>query len=601
MDIKLNQIHANPDQPRQTFLTAGLLNLAISIKENGIIQPIVVEKNGSGYIIHDGERRYRASLILAVAEEKKLEINTDRESDFYKLVSDTANQSNLETLKDNYLLAIKNKTVNCTLANNTEETTDLLTRALVANIQREELNPIEIAKSIDDLLQRKLKPTTIAHKIGMDRTTIINLHSLLKLPSSIQEKVVSGEISQRKALALVSYYQLNKAIKDELEDDKELCAVLDNVESNSMETIRETTTNAIEKRYQQLNKDDFDFNDTFPVNESIARETCTDCVYILTHNRAKYCTNSKCYQEKKDYALKNELSLAQEYFPIKISTDPMFSGSNKTIFFKNSIYATEAIKIALSKKCSCLHICKSHSHENEHYPTTTPPYFTTDNDHQNILPGSFICIHKKESAACECLTTATKSQINQQIEKEQSQNTAFETYYNEIQAELEKIPHHIINLIYWSIMPFYEAKQESFTKEMLENPRQTRQKLGETLTNTYKSRNYQTDIPPSKIEQNIYKFLNSFHFINSENANVSFYSRCDICGFAITNGVGHKLISVKRDKMKRKYKPRDKQQPPLTVAVCSICEKDKPNKVDEIQADLEKYWCTEDPKKKVAQ
>ena len=159
--ILLSKIKANPNQPRKNFEDKSLKQLAQSIKEKGLISPITVRKLDNKYIIVAGERRFRAHKLL-----KKKRI--------------------LAYIID----ANSNK--------------DIMYMALIENIQREDLNPIEEAKGYKYLKDNlKSSITNIAKTVGKSRPAVSNALRLLKLPNEIQESILKGEINAGQARAIL--------------------------------------------------------------------------------------------------------------------------------------------------------------------------------------------------------------------------------------------------------------------------------------------------------------------------------------------------------------------------------------------------------------
>jgi len=159
--IPLRDIHPNVLQPRKRFDEAGLAELAASIREKGVLQPIVVRRRSSGYEIVLGERRWRA------AEAAGLE-------SIPALVRDTSDREALEV-------------------------------ALVENIQREDLNPIELATAYRGLIEvNGLGQEDLARRLGKDRATVANTLRLLSLPEDIQANLVDGALSMGHARALLA-------------------------------------------------------------------------------------------------------------------------------------------------------------------------------------------------------------------------------------------------------------------------------------------------------------------------------------------------------------------------------------------------------------
>ena len=161
-DIELSQITPNPDQPRTTFDEDALDELASSIKELGIIQPLSLRKMGpNSYQIIAGERRYRAALRAGL----------------------TSVPAYIRTVND----------------------TELTEMALIENIQREDLNAIEIALTFKKLIdQYNLTQELLSERIGKKRATIANFLRLLKLPAEVQLGLRDKLVDMGHARALLS-------------------------------------------------------------------------------------------------------------------------------------------------------------------------------------------------------------------------------------------------------------------------------------------------------------------------------------------------------------------------------------------------------------
>ncbi|MEO5668116.1 MAG: ParB/RepB/Spo0J family partition protein [Bdellovibrionota bacterium] len=162
--LPLAEIEPNPGQPRKHFNDARLAELSESIREQGLVQPIVVRKvSEHKYLIVAGERRWRASKLAGL-------------KDIPVYIRD---------------------------ASHTETDNDLA--SLVENIQREELNPFELAQAYERLLEKKtLTQESLSKKLGVSRVAIANTLRLLKLPTSVQPFVVEGKIKEGHARALLS-------------------------------------------------------------------------------------------------------------------------------------------------------------------------------------------------------------------------------------------------------------------------------------------------------------------------------------------------------------------------------------------------------------
>ena len=161
--LSLDKIFVNPNQPRTNFDSNEIDNLAVSIKELGIIQPITVRKvNENKYEIISGERRYRASKI-----------------------------ANLDSIPC-YIKAVENDT-------------DLLKMSLVENVQRVDLDPIEIALTYERLINEyNLNIDIISKLVGKDRSTVSNYVRLLKLDPIIQSGIRDGFLSMGHGRALIN-------------------------------------------------------------------------------------------------------------------------------------------------------------------------------------------------------------------------------------------------------------------------------------------------------------------------------------------------------------------------------------------------------------
>ena len=170
VEIPIEDVVPNKYQPRTSFHEEALNELAQSIKSDGVIQPVIVRRSGSGYELIAGERRWRAA--------KKAGLKT-----IPAVVRDVSEFRTLEW-------------------------------ALIENIQREDLNPIEEATAYSSLIQDfHLTQDELAQRVGKDRTSISNYLRLLKLPDEIKDRIQRNELTMGHARALIS---LERA-KDQLE------------------------------------------------------------------------------------------------------------------------------------------------------------------------------------------------------------------------------------------------------------------------------------------------------------------------------------------------------------------------------------------------
>lgn len=180
-NISISQIEANPFQPRNEFEKQALRDLANSIKEYGLIQPITVRKvSFDKFQIISGERRFRASQLAGF----------DQIAAYIRIANDKT----------------------------------MLEMALVENVQREDLNAIEIALGYKRLIEEcNLTQEQLSHKVGQDRSTVTNFLRLLKLPEPIQAALRDKKITMGHARALLSVTDsamqakiLNDILKNEL-------------------------------------------------------------------------------------------------------------------------------------------------------------------------------------------------------------------------------------------------------------------------------------------------------------------------------------------------------------------------------------------------
>ena len=157
----IEEVQPNPFQPRKTFDDLHLQELAESIREKGILQPLVVRRKGESYELIAGERRWRAAQKAGVKEVPIV----------------------IKEIPDSEILEL----------------------SLIENIQRENLNPIEEGEAFKRLIdQFHLTQEEVSKKVGKDRTTVTNAVRLLKLPPEIRQSLADGTISTGHARAFLS-------------------------------------------------------------------------------------------------------------------------------------------------------------------------------------------------------------------------------------------------------------------------------------------------------------------------------------------------------------------------------------------------------------
>ena len=169
-EINIDDIRSNPYQPRKTFDIESLNELAKSIKEYGVVQPIIVKKSIKGYELVAGERRTKAAKIAGL---KKIPA----------IIKDFDDQEMMEI-------------------------------ALVENIQREDLNPIDEATSISNIIKlRGYTQEEFANKFGKSRTYVTNILGLLKLPDEVKKLVEKKNLPMSHARVISKIDDENKAIE----------------------------------------------------------------------------------------------------------------------------------------------------------------------------------------------------------------------------------------------------------------------------------------------------------------------------------------------------------------------------------------------------
>lgn len=160
--LNISDVTADPDQPRRTFDQEALNELADSVREHGVLQPIIVTKVGSGYQIVAGERRYRASKLAGLTT-------------IPALVRTLTNQNKLEL-------------------------------SLIENLQRRDLNTIETATAYQKLRdQFNLTNEAIGKRVNKSQSAVQNTMRLLKLPKNVREAIAEGKLTEGQARPLVSW------------------------------------------------------------------------------------------------------------------------------------------------------------------------------------------------------------------------------------------------------------------------------------------------------------------------------------------------------------------------------------------------------------
>ncbi|MFC4768462.1 ParB/RepB/Spo0J family partition protein [Effusibacillus consociatus] len=209
LTVKVEELRPNPYQPRREFDADKLQELADSIREHGIIQPIIVRKSFRGYEIVAGERRLRAAKLAALEEVPVV----------------------IKDFDDRQMTEI----------------------ALIENLQREDLNPMEIAEAYNNIMEKfDLTQDELAKKVGQSRSHVANFLRLLNLPIEIREYVSRGTISMGHARAILGLEDKQQQValaKKIIEDDLSVRVVEQIVNRLAQNVPRET-----KKKKPEVNK-----------------------------------------------------------------------------------------------------------------------------------------------------------------------------------------------------------------------------------------------------------------------------------------------------------------------------------------------------------
>ena len=201
VELDIDDLRPNPYQPRTIFDEDALNELAESIKENGVFQPIIVKKSIKGYDVIAGERRLRASKIAG------------------------------------------KKTIPAIIRQISDE--KMAEIALLENLQRENLNALEEAKAYKSLIEKlKLTQEELAKKVSKSRSHITNMLGLLRLPGEVQDMITTGKLTMGHARAL-----------SKLEDKEEIVKMANDITEKGL-TVRdvEAQSESAPKKHQTLRK-----------------------------------------------------------------------------------------------------------------------------------------------------------------------------------------------------------------------------------------------------------------------------------------------------------------------------------------------------------
>ena len=217
VEINISEIRSNPYQPRKVFDQSALEELAQSIKEYGVVQPIIVKKSIKGYELVAGERRTKASKLAGLTK-------------IPAIIKDFNDQ-------------------------------DMMEIALIENIQRENLNPIEEAESFANIIKlRGFTQEEFATKFGKSRSYVTNILGLLKLPEKVKELVSQKKITMGHARVL-----------SKIDNEDKVCELADQIiiENLSVRDIEKIASNTeLPKKNKVTRTVDYHYN----IYENIMRE-----------------------------------------------------------------------------------------------------------------------------------------------------------------------------------------------------------------------------------------------------------------------------------------------------------------------------------------
>ena len=233
--INISLVEPNRNQPRKEFDKESLSELANSIKQYGILQPIIVQKNGDMYEIIAGERRWRAAKEAGLTEVPVIVRDYDKQK--------------------------------------------VMEISIIENIQREDLNPIEEAMAYQSLMEEYgLKHDELAEKVSKNRSTITNSMRLLKLSKNIQQMLIDGKISTGHAKVLLSVEDIN-------EQEKIAQELID--KSLSVRELEKLVKKHTKPRKKKDDKDDKDYSLFYREYEDRLKDILGTKVQINTKDKNK--------------------------------------------------------------------------------------------------------------------------------------------------------------------------------------------------------------------------------------------------------------------------------------------------------------------------
>jgi ParB/RepB/Spo0J family partition protein len=349
-NIPVDLIDPNPHQPRQDFNQAKMEELAGSIKEHGVIQPIVVERNGDRYMLHAGERRWRASKMAGL------------------------------TTVPAYIVPAGSSPQN------------LLVRAVVENVQRADMSPIELAKACQEMADMGLSDSEIAIKIGKSRSVVANTRRLLNLPQEQQDQVAKGELNERQALALLPLYALPAEVQGKVLNNWE-GKKLANPKGLTSDQIRSSLNASVRSQGQEISL--FEADQIFETAGNIHHPTCTGCDLYVKVGQQTICLSKPCLEAKQAQVMTTYLEQAGAATGLPYLDPAVELKYNQSDDF-NGASEVPALEVALTNHCPNLRL---------EYRRRSWDYGEGPKDFDRCR---YACFHNGEGCACAGQLAAAK-------------------------------------------------------------------------------------------------------------------------------------------------------------------------------------------------
>lgn len=382
-DIPVDLIAPNPEQPRQQLDPASLEELAQSIRERGVIQPIVVElapepTAACRYILHTGERRWRAAKLAGLATIPAIVVNESTP-------------------------------------------VDRLVRALVENIQRQDMSPLDVARAFARMHDELgMSDQRIADQVGKSRSTIANARRLLDLPEPAQKLADQG-VSERTLAALLPLYNLPEDLLQKAEADPQgyskpstLIREIQTGEIGSSDLVRRRVSQIMYNHSQRLAQSGFPLDYEFDANGLKVRSPrCDKCPVRILDGDNSLCPDAACFEAKGHRWRTETLSGASEASGI-----PLLQGNlvyNDVESFYGNGNLVKQIIVAGCENLRLQYDKYAGTHEERHVPG---------------YPQAAIVCHHGKGKHCTCLS---------KLRSERTRNDPLQIAERERKKDLQKM------------------------------------------------------------------------------------------------------------------------------------------------------------------